>query len=304
MNIFITGGTGFVGRYLAAELIAQGDSVTVLTRSLRREGRVPGVSYVGGDPAVEGAWQAEMAKHDAVINLAGASIFGRWSDDAKREIRRSRIRTTENIVKGFPVETSGKSVSLLNCSAVGVYGSRGSEVVTEETPGGQGFLAEVVKDWETAATVAVSKGVRVVLCRLGVVLGEKGGALSKMLPPFKWGLGSPLGTGNQWFSWIHIDDLAQVFLFLLRNMEITGPVNCTAPEPVTNRQLSAALGRVLGRPVFLPAVPAFVLKILLGEFSSVLLEGQQVLPAKLMAGNFSFQYSKIDEALANLVAHA
>lgn len=300
MNIFITGGTGFVGSYLVAKLVAQGDSVTVLTRSVPREGGMPGVSYIGGDPAEEGAWQFAMAEHDAVINLAGASIFGRWSAAAKREIRRSRIRTTVNIVNGLSSGTSGKSVTLLNCSAIGFYGSRGNEVITEETPGGQGFLAEVVKAWEEAALVAKAKGVRVVLCRLGVVLGGKGGALGMMLPAFKWGLGSPLGTGRQWFSWIHIDDLARVFLFLLRNIEITGPVNCTAPGSVTNRQLSEALGRVLGRPVFLPAVPAFVLKILLGEFSSVLLEGQQVLPAKLLAGNFSFQYTKIDEALANL----
>ena len=166
---------------------------------------------------------------------------------------------------------------------------------------GQGFLASMAQEWEDAASDAAAKDIRVVLCRIGVVLGRKDQALSRMVPLFKWGLGSPLGSGKQWFSWIHIEDLVNIFIFLIKHPEIAGPVNCTAPHPVTNREMTGALGRVLGRPVFLPSVPALFMQMILGEFGTVLLEGQKVLPAKLMAHDFTFLFPELSMALADLV---
>ena len=303
MKVFITGGTGFIGRSLTHALIAQEHSVTVLSRSIPRAGRIAGISYLGGNPAEEGQWQSDLADFDVIINLAGASIFCRWSAGAKHEIRTSRINTTKNIVKALPEkQVAGKQITLLNCSAIGFYGSRNDEGITEEAPVGKGFLASVVEEWEKTAIQATAKGVRVVLCRLGVVLGRDGGAMDRMLTPFKLGMGSPLGSGRQWFSWIHIDDLVNILLYLLNHQEISGPVNCTAPNPVTNRGMSEALGKALGRPVFLPAIPAIFVKILLGEFSSVFLEGQHVIPAKLLQNDFTFQYPELNTAFADLAS--
>jgi uncharacterized protein (TIGR01777 family) len=303
LKVFITGGTGFVGRSLAHALIAQEHSVTVLSRRIPREGRIPGVSYIGGNPAEEGQWQSDLADFDAIVNLAGSSIFSRWSAGAKHEIRTSRINATKNIVNALPeYQETGKQITLVSGSAIGFYGARSDRGITEETPVGKGFLASVAQEWEEAAMEAAAKGVRVVLCRLGVVLGRNGGAMGKMLTPFKWGVGSPLGSGKQWFSWIHIDDLVNIFLYVLKQQEISGPVNCTAPNPITNMEMSKTLGKTLGRPVFLPAIPSIVAKILLGEFSSVFLEGQHVIPAKLLQDNFVFQYPELSAAFADLVS--
>jgi len=301
LKVFVTGGTGFIGRYLTSRLVEQGNSVTVLTRMVPRQGRIPGVSYIGGNPAREGPWQSRVAEYDIVINLAGASIFRRWSARAKQEIRDSRISATKNIVAALPALSGGRNTLLINCSAIGFYGSRGDEIVAEETKAGQGFLASMVHEWEDAASAAAANDIRVVQCRVGVVLGRNDQALSRMVPLFKWGLGSPLGSGRQWFSWIHIEDLVNIFIFLIKHPEIAGPVNCTAPNPVTNREMTEALGRVLGRPVFLPSVPALFMKMILGEFGTVLLEGQKVLPAKLMAHDFTFLFPELTMALADLV---
>lgn len=301
LKVFVTGGTGFIGSYLTGRLVEQGNSVTVLTRMVPRQSRIPGVSYIGGNPALAGPWQSRVAEHDIVINLAGASIFRRWSARAKHEIRDSRISATKNIVVALQGQKGGKSTLLINCSAIGFYGSRDDETVTEETRAGQGFLASMVQEWEDSASAAAAKDIRVVQCRVGVVLGRNDQALSRMVPLFKWGLGSPLGSGKQWFSWIHIEDLVNIFIFLIKHPEITGPVNCTAPHPVTNREMTQALGRVLGRPVFLPAVPALFMKMILGEFGTVLLEGQKVLPAKLMAHDFTFLFPELSMALNDLV---
>ncbi len=295
MKIFITGGTGFVGKTLAPALVHGGHEVTVLTRSGR--GGIPDISLVEGDPTQKGGWQAAVREHDAVINLAGASIFTRWTDEAKKMIRESRLLTTRNLVEALD---GARVKHFFSTSAVGYYGFHGDEVLTEESPPGVDFLAQLAQDWEKGAKEAEKKDCRVVISRFGIILGEKGGALGQMIPLFQKYLGGPLGSGNQWFSWIHIEDLTRAFLFLLEHPEISGPLNFTAPNPVRNRNLAKALGKAMGRPSFLPA-PGFMLKLILGEFGSILLEGQKVIPQKLLKSGFQFHYPEIEQALQQVI---
>jgi uncharacterized protein (TIGR01777 family) len=301
MKIFITGGTGFVGTSLTKALTAQGHQVTLLTRAVK-PGRPlpPGASLLEGNPKEAGAWQKAVPDHEAFINLAGASIFSRWTEASKKEMRDSRILTTRNLVSAL-AGRKGKETILLSTSAVGYYGFHEDEAVTEETPPGSDFLALMARDWEAEARKAEAFGVRLIGCRFGIVLGERGGALDQMIPLFKRGLGSPLGSGNQWFPWIHQRDLTRIFLFLLEQKEISGPINCTAPNPVRNRELTRVLAEVLDKPAFLPAVPGFMLKIILGEFGDVLLKGQKVLPQKLLGLGFRFEFPELKEALHNLL---
>ncbi len=295
MKIFITGGTGFVGRKLAPALMRSGHDVTILTRAGKEE--FPGVSWVKGDPTEKGGWQDALSGHEAVINLAGASIFTRWTEEAKKIIRDSRILTTRNIVEALE---KGKGKILFSTSAIGYYGFHGDEALSEEAPPGGDYLALLAKDWEEEAKAAERKGCRVVIPRFGIVLGEKGGALGQMIPLFRKYLGGPLGSGKQWFSWIHLVDLVRAYLFLLEHPEVSGPVNFTAPHPVRNKELSQWLGKILGRPAFLPA-PGFMLRLVLGEFGSILLEGQKVIPQKLLQAGFEFQYPEIAPALRQVV---
>ena len=210
MKVFITGGTGFLGAALTEILLAAGHSVTILSRSSQKRFLRPGLAYVEGNPTQSGTWQKEIGRHDVVINLAGASIFRTWNEKNKESMRSSRILTTRNLVDAIR-EQSGKKITLLNGSAVGYYGFRDDEELDENSSPGHDFLAELVQDWETEAKKAEQYGTRVVLCRIGVILGRDGGALSKMLGAFKWGLGSPLGSGKQWFSWISLHDLVNIF---------------------------------------------------------------------------------------------
>jgi uncharacterized protein (TIGR01777 family) len=295
MKIFITGGTGFVGKSLAPALVRSGHEVSVLTRS--GKGDLPGISWIGGDPAQRGKWQESVRGHGVVINLAGASIFTRWTEEAKKKIRDSRIQTTRHLLEAME---GGEGKTFFSTSAVGYYGFHGDEDLTEDSPPGGDFLALLARDWEAEAREAEKKGCRVVITRFGIVLGEKGGALGQMIPLFRKYLGGPLGSGRQWFSWIHIEDLTRAFLFLLEHRELSGPVNFTAPNPVRNKELAQALGRVLGRPAFLPA-PGFLLRTVLGEFGSILLEGQRVLPGKLLQAGFQFSYPEIDGALRQVI---
>jgi uncharacterized protein (TIGR01777 family) len=298
MKIFITGGTGFVGKTLAPALVRAGKEVTILSRS--GKGELSGVSWVEGDPTQRGGWQETVKGHEVVINLAGASIFTRWTAEAKKTLRESRMLTTRHIVEAME---GGKGKTLLSTSAIGYYGFQGDEALTEESPPGGDFLAILARDWEAEAKKAEKKGCRVVISRFGIVLGEKGGALGQMIPLFEKFVGGPLGSGKQFFSWIHIQDLSRAFLFLLEHPEISGPVNFTAPNPVRNKELAQALGRVMGRPAFLPA-PGFMLRLILGEFGSILLEGQRVLPQKLLQAGFQFQYPEIEEALRQVIRAA
>jgi len=300
MKVFITGGTGFLGTALAEKLLAEGHLVTILSRSSQKSGRRAGLRFIKGDPAKRGSWQKEIDSHDVVINLVGASIFRPWNTRNKEAIYNSRIFSTRNIIAAL-AQHADQEMILLNASAVGYYGFRDDEELDESGSPGDDFLAAVVREWETEAIKAGESGARVVLCRLGVILGRDGGALTKMLPVFKWGIGSPLGTGKQWFSWVALPDLVNIFLFLMENKTISGPVNCTSPYPVTNREMTKALGRALHRPAILPPVPAFLIKGVLGELSHVFVKGQKVIPGKLLESGFDFQFPHIEDAFTHMV---
>ena len=302
MNILITGGTGFVGTGLIPRLVADGHRITVLTRSQKKaKAASSNISYLTADPTQKGPWQEAIKDHDVLINLAGASIFdSRWTADYKLLLRESRIKTTRNLVAGIP-EGRDREITLFSTSAVGYYGFQGDEELTEASPPGKDFLAQLAVEWEGEALKAQAKGVRVVITRFGIVLGEKGGALDQMIPLFRKFVGGPIGSGRQWFSWVHIRDLVEAFVFLLKNHDISGPVNLCAPHPVRNGELAKAIGRALNRPSFLPA-PGFMIKLVLGEFGSVILEGQRVIPRRLLDKGFVFQYPDIDKALQNIVS--
>ena len=299
MKVFITGGTGFLGAALTEKLLAEGHLVTILSRSSQNRIIRAGLVYTKGNSAMSGSWQEEIGRHDVVINLAGASIFQPWNTRNKEAIYNSRILTTRNIVDAI-AKHADKKITLLSGSAVGYYGFRDNEELDESGAPGDDFLATVVNAWETEAIKAEENGARVVLCRIGVILGKDGGALSKMLAVFKWGMGSPLGSGKQWFSWVSLPDLVNIFLYLMENKTISGPVNCTSPHPVTNREMTKALGRALHRPVILPPVPAFLLKGVLGEFSDVFVKGQKVIPGILLENGFDFEFPEIEDAFAHL----
>jgi len=298
MKILVTGASGFIGTHLTGVLLNRNHQVLGLARSLRNKGiSDPKYRFIAADTAQPGPWQEALADVDAVVNLAGRSISGRWNEAVKTEIRESRILTTRRVVQGLP---PGKPVVLISASGVGFYGNRGDDVLTEEAPAGDDFLARLSKDWEKEALAAAAKGARVVLTRLGVVLGKGGGAMARMIPAFKSFVGGPIGNGRQWFPWIHLEDLSAAMLFLLEHPEISGPVNLCAPEPVTNRDLAVALGRALNRPAVMPA-PAFMVRLALGEFADVLLGSQRAVPQKLLQHHFGFRYPEIRSAV-NAVA--
>jgi len=300
MKILIIGGTGFVGTHLTSRFIKDGNGVTILTRSRKGPEKGPeGISYLQGDPTQKGPWQEAIENHEVIINLAGASIFSRWTDEQKKAIRDSRVSTTFNIVEGIPSHPE-KKITLFSTSAVGYYGFCGDEELVEDSPPGNDFLSRLAVEWEGEALKVKEKGARVVITRFGIVLGEKGGALSQMIPLFKKYIGGPIGSGKQWFSWIYIQDLAEAFVFLMQHPEIAGPVNVCSPNPVRNKELAKALGKALHRPSFIPA-PGFMVKWVLGEFGSVILKGQRVIPRRLLDNGFVFQYPEIDQALQSIM---
>ncbi len=300
MKILMIGGTGFVGSFLAARLLKDGHDVTILIRSSEEaRGASSGVSFVQGNPTQKGAWQEAIRNRDAVINLAGAPIFTKWTDEQKRAIRESRVSTTRNVVEGIETNLE-KSFVLFSTSAVGYYGFHEDEELTESSPPGDDFLATVASEWEGEALKAQQKGTRVAITRFGIVLGAGGGALGQMIPLFKKFVGGPIGSGRQWFSWVHTQDLTEAFLFLLKHPELSGPVNVCSPNPVRNKDLAKALGEALHRPSFVPA-PGFMIKLVLGEFGSVILKGQRVLPRRLLESGFVFQHPEIREALKSVV---
>lgn len=294
MNILVTGGTGFIGTALLPALIAAGHTVTVLTRSARKAKLPPGVV------AIERLGALTVAP-DAVINLAGESLgASRWTARTKAAFVESRIGMTTRLIEAFK-EWPTPPKALINGSAIGWYGPRGDETLTESSPPGEGFAAELCAKWEAVATSAETLGVRVACLRIGIVLGLPGGALGQMLPPFKLGLGGPLGSGQQWMSWVHRDDLVALMLRLVEDDRLSGAFNGTAPEPVRNTDFSRALGQALHRPAVLP-MPGFALRILVGEMADeLLLQGQKVMPARALGAGFSFQYPSLNAALARVL---
>jgi len=299
MKIFMTGGTGFVGNYLAGQLIREGHKVTILTPSVTgAELKMEGLTYLAGNPTIKGPWQESVRAHDVIINLAGASIFSRWTEAQKKILLSSRIDTTRHLVEALPNDS--KHITFFSTSAVGYYGFHEDEELTESSPAGDDFLAHLARDWEVEALRAQAKGARVILTRFGIVLGKNGGALGQMIPLFKYFIGGPLGSGRQWFSWVHMADLAQAFIFLLAHKEISGAINLCSPNPVRNKDLGKAIGKVLHRPSFLPA-PGFMIELILGEFGSVLLKGQRVIPRRLLDAGFKFRYPDIEAALKSVI---
>lgn len=299
MKVFIAGGTGFIGQVLIRKLLQEGYGVTALARNPGKIGDLSGqIRLVPGSPLIAGPWQQEVAGHEVIINLTGASIFTRWTPAAKKMILHSRVAATKNMVEAIPAQT-GSPPTLINASAAGYYGFCGDEEKYETDPPGAGFLASVCQAWEQEANKAQGKA-RVVLLRTGVVLGKNGGALAAMLPAFRLGIGGKLGHGRQWFPWIHLSDLTDALVFLIKTQGIHGPVNMSAPRPVRNEDLTRWLGRALHRPTFLPA-PGFAVRLALGELSSVLLEGCRVMPGVLRENGFSFRFPEIQPALEDIV---
>jgi uncharacterized protein (TIGR01777 family) len=299
MKVFMTGGTGFVGTYLSRELAQADHTITILTRRERPASPgQSGISFLVGDPTQEGRWMAAVPEHDWIINLAGASIFNRWDESLKKEIMESRVRTTRNLVKALAA--GDRRQLFCSTSAIGYYGPRGEEELTEDSPSDSGFLGEVSRNWEAEALKAQDLGVRVVITRFGIILGKDGGALGQMVPMFNKFLGGPIGSGLQWFSWIHQADHVRAFQFIQEHSEITGPVNFTAPNPVRNRELTKALGQVLHRPTFVTA-PEFMIRLVMGEFGDTLLTGQKVFPQRLLDAGYTFEFPTIEAALEDLL---
>jgi uncharacterized protein (TIGR01777 family) len=308
MRVFVTGGTGLIGVRLVRALRQRGDEVVVLSRRPDAWQRVgPDVATVAGDATAPGPWQDRLAECDAVINLAGAGIFDRrWDEAYKATIRDSRVRSTESVAAALakqPSRADGTPKVLVNGSAIGYYGPHGDEELTEDSPPGGDFMAQVCVAWEAAARAAEPAGVRVAVIRTGVVLDKAGGALKQLLTPFKLGVGGPVGSGKQYMSWIHHADEVGILLLALDRPEARGPLNATAPEPVTNKQFGKALGAALGRPAVVPT-PAFGLRLLLGEVAGLVTTGQRVLPKRAVALGYRFQYPEIGPALRQLVRGA
>ena len=298
MRILVSGATGLIGSALVRHLTAGGDEVTRLTRAQPR----PGEAAIRWDPAAGTLEPADLEGFDAVIHLAGESIAGgRWTAAKKARIRESRVRGTGLLAECLARSTRPPRV-LLSASAIGYYGNRGDEDIDEQSPPGSGFLPEVCRDWEAAAQPAEAAGIRLVYLRTGLVLSPAGGALAKMLPPFRLGLGGRIGSGWQYVSWITLHDEVEAIRHAIVTDSLAGPVNLVAPGPVTNRELTRALGRVLRRPALLPA-PAFALRIMLGEMAeALLLSGARVLPRRLLDTGFTFRDPELEGALARLLA--
>jgi uncharacterized protein len=296
MRLVVAGASGFIGSALSSRLLEKGHTLTLLTRAAPREGSTATKRWVHWTPNASGEWEAVVNAAEGVINLAGEPIAAkRWTAEQKRKIRASRIETTAGIVKAI-AKAEPKPGFLINASAIGYYGPRGDEVISEEVPPGTDFLAQVCRDWEREAKNAERRGLRVVCVRTGIVLGRGGGALAKMVPPFKFFMGGPLGSGNQWMSWIHLEDEVGLLLHLIEHAEASGPFNATAPNPVRMKEFCQNLGRVMGRPSWAP-VPAFALRILLGEMAEMLLTGQRAVPAAAQRLGYDFRYPNLYDAL-------
>ena len=296
MRVTVTGATGLLGTRLVRELTRRGDEVTVLSRNPERaRAALDGVQAVAWDPGAGPAPAEALEGRDAVVHLAGENVAQRWTGDAKRRIRASREQGTRNLVAGLR-SAQQRPKALVSSSAVGYYGPHGDEPLPEDTPPGDDFLAEVCVVWEREAQRAAELGVRVVLVRTGVVLDKGGGALGKMLPFFKAGVGGPVAGGAQHMPWVHADDVVGIYLHALEDDAWTGAVNATAPRPVTNRDFSKALGRALHRPALAP-VPAFAIRLLYGEMAEIVTKGQNAVPQRTRELGYRHAHPDLDQAL-------
>lgn len=298
MNIFISGGTGFIGSYLRMMLLQEGHLLTVLTRHPEKyeSETAQNQQFVSWDDNLV----AQMEQADAVINLAGASIFGpKWTEEIKKRIYDSRIKSTRQLVEAIK-EASNPPEVMVSASAAGYYGDRGDDVVDESAENGHDFLAEVCVDWEKEAREVTEAGVRLVIPRIGVVLERDGGALSQMLTPFKLFVGGPVGSGDQYFPWIHMHDLCRAMLFAIEEESMEGPFNLNAPNPVTMRAFADELGAQLNRPSFF-RVPQFALELVLGEAATLITQSLRMQPKKLQQHDFEFQYNYLTEALGDIL---
>jgi len=296
-SILITGGTGFLGSALTQRLLQDHYDVVILSRSAEKVRRIFG-DRVQAVTKIEDLSSSSQFK--AIVNLAGAGILDqRWSDARKEVLRNSRIKLTEQLLHWMKDADNPPEV-LISGSAIGFYGDQGDETLTERTPPKPDFAQQLCADWEASALQAESAGVRVCLIRTGLVLGQGGGMLQRMLLPFRLGLGGPIGCGRQWMSWIHIDDWISIVHAMIESPNMHGPYNATAPAPVTNREFNATLATVLKSPMLLP-MPATVLKLLLGEMAVLVLGSQRVMPERLLADNFQFKYTELETALRNIL---
>ncbi|HET7657370.1 MAG TPA: TIGR01777 family oxidoreductase [Bacillales bacterium] len=299
MHVAITGGTGFLGKHLTSSLIHDGHKVSILTRHPEQAPEIPGVSHVqwlkdGARP------EKDLHEIDAFVNLAGESInSGRWTEERKKRILESRLKATEEVIRIFEKKSKKPGV-LVNASAVGYYGMSETETYSEASVvNADDFLASVVREWEKRAAQAEQFDVRTVFARFGVILGSEG-ALPKMVLPYKLGIGGTIGTGKQWLSWVHVADAVGLIRFAIEHKDVRGPLNVTAPEPVKMKEAGEMIGEVMNRPHWMP-VPAIAMKAALGEMSSLLLQGQRVLPEKAQAHGYSFQFSSLKSALLDIL---
>ncbi|ALQ66280.1 TIGR01777 family oxidoreductase [Bacillus thuringiensis] len=299
MKIAISGGTGFIGKYLSTFFIQKGYTVYILSRNKTTETSHPNLQYVQWTPDLQ---IFPISSIDVVINLAGESINSRWTKKRQESILNSRIQTTKGLIKQLQ-KLNTKPNTFINASAIGYYGTSETESFTEqhEIPGND-FLANTVYSWEQEASKARSLGIRTIYARFGVVLGPDGGALPKMLLPYQFYIGGTVGSGNQWLSWIHIDDVVRMIDFIIHNEEIDGPLNITAPQPIRMKEFGEIIATIIKKPHWLP-VPSFMLHTLLGEMSILVLEGQHVLPSKAIEHGYQYRFPSIDHALQNILSH-
>ncbi len=299
MKVFVSGGTGFVGSYLVPYLLRNGHSVMLLVRpNVNRVRSLPeGVEIVAGNPLRAGPWWQRLAECDAAINLVGEPLQGRWSAQKKTLIRNSRLITLTHLTDALPAD---KPFTLISASAVGVYGDGRERKLDESAPTGRDFLAGVAREWERAAELAKAKGIRVVITRLGLVLGPGGGALAEMAKAMRRKLGGVVGSGRQWVSWIHHEDLARAMLFFMAQSELQGRANLCSPNPVRQADLARGLSTLLNLPAGIPA-PAFTVRLAFGEFADVLLFSQRMVPKVLLDAGFSFRYPELHAALRDCI---
>jgi uncharacterized protein len=309
MRVFVTGGTGLIGGRLIERLLARGDKPVVLSRrpEVVRDRWQQRCDVVAGDPVQAGEWMQAIHGADAVVHLAGENIFGhRWTTAFKGQLRASRLQGTANIVRVLseqPRRADGSAKVLVSGSAIGYYGPCGDQLLDENAPAGDDFLARLCVEWEQATQLAADAGVRVACVRTGIVLDRDGGALKQMLLPFRLCMGGRVGSGRQYMSWIHNDDVSGLILLALDHAQAQGPINTTAPQPVTNHEFARELGHVIHRPSFIPT-PGFALRVMLGESAYVITTGQRVVPRRAQELGYTFRFPELQGALRDLLGNS